>query len=114
MKLLPVSFFILATSSNLAFGDGDNITEPNPTVLDSNYSGLLSLTFSNKFPEFIETTSVSVVVDRHGSMTFGTETLSYSRENDNVQIIINRKGICGMGVDFNARYGSITQRKVLQ
>ncbi len=67
-----------------------------PVIFINTYTGTLYLQFTNDFPSFDETGSVSVTVDEYGLMTFGTGTLPYSGEDDNGQLKINRNGTLTM------------------
>lgn len=92
MKLLAVGIFVCIISTMPGCGGGNGVTEAPPELLDSNYLGTLELNFSNVFPEFNETTTVPVEVDKYGNITFGTGTLDYSGEDDNGETKINRTG----------------------
>ncbi len=106
MKLLLSGVLIVALLSMPGCGSSNNATGPDPEVLDNNYSGTLHLNFSNTFPEFDESTSVSVEVDKYGNMTFGTGTLDYSGEDDNGEIKIKRTGT--LTIQPNGEYISET------
>ena len=54
------------------------------TVLDLNYTGWLTLYFSNDYyPEFTGEESVDVDISKDGTVTFGTGVLTYSGEEVN-------------------------------
>lgn len=95
MNYKTIKFFmivLLITAVQISCSKDDPVpTEPDP-VLTSNYSGWLSLHFTNTFPSFDETTQVNVTIDKYGKVTFGTGTLSYNADDDNGQSRIVRNG----------------------
>jgi len=91
VRSLFVCVFFAALFAIAGCGSSNNATGPDPE-LDNNYTGTLHLNFSNEFPEFDESTTVSVEVDKYGNMTFGTGTLNYSGEDDNGEMKMNRTG----------------------
>jgi len=92
VRSLFVCVFFAALFAIAGCGSSNNATGPDPQVLDNSYTGTLHLDFSNVFPEFDESASVSVEVDKQGNITFGTGTLNYSGEDDNGEIKIKRTG----------------------
>lgn len=72
--------------------DKDDDPDPNPTLLEHFYEGDLVIFYSNAFPEFEATTSISVEVNRYGDMTFEQGTLFYSGTSDNGQAKLQREG----------------------
>jgi hypothetical protein len=69
-----------------------NDDDTSGTPLTNAYKGQLHLLFSNTFPQFSETTSVDVDVNKEGKMTFGIGGLQYFGEDDNGQSKIRREG----------------------
>lgn len=92
MKMVCICMFVAILLAMPGCGGSNNATGPEPGVLDNSYTGTLHLNFSNVFPEFDESSSVSVEVDKQGNMTFGTGTLNYSGEDDNGEMKIKRTG----------------------
>jgi hypothetical protein len=60
--------------------------------LDNSYTGTLELRISNAYPEFDESTTVSVDIDINGAVTIGTGSLYYEGEDDNGDSKIKRAG----------------------
>ncbi len=77
MKLLKLCLILFVVFFVFGCTDDDEITDPNPEMLDHNYIGTLYLRLTNTYPEFDETSSVTVEVNKYGIMTFGTGTLNY-------------------------------------
>jgi len=92
MKNLAIVLAILFAYSFIQTGckkKNDDNTDP---VLTNAYKGQLILLFSNSYPQFSETTSIDVDVDKNGKMTFGIGGLQYSGTNNNGQSKIQREG----------------------
>ncbi len=91
-KIIFFMIVLLVTALQISCSKDDpGPTEPDP-VLTANYSGWLSLHFTNTFPAFDETTQVDVTIDKYGKLTFGTGTLSYNADDNNGQARIVRVG----------------------
>ena len=71
----------------------ENSEPTKPKDMFSNYmSGTLSLEYFCPWPNFNETTQVDVRIEKDGTVTFGTGTLSYNADQNNGQTRIRRVG----------------------
>ncbi len=77
MKLLKLCLLVFIVLFVFKCTDDDGSTVASLEILDNNYTGILYLRFTNEYPEFDETSSVTVEVNKYGIMTFGTGTLNY-------------------------------------
>ena len=91
--------------------DGETTTTTT-SGLDNSYTGTLELRFSNAYPEFDESTTVSVDIDINGTVTIGTGSLYYEGEDDNGQSKLKRSGtltLAPYGNVFHANGGIIIE-----
>lgn len=93
LLILVIAGLILNPGCKKKSDDNNPDDTLSPFVLTSDYTGTLSLLFNNTFPEFEETASVTVEVDKEGKMTFGYGSLNYFGENDDGQVKIKREGL---------------------
>ena len=89
--LISVSIFVLL-ENGCKENDDDTSPADSLLLLTNDYKGQLHLLFKNTYPEFNESTSIDVDVNKDGKMNFGIGGLTYFGEDDNGQSKIQRDG----------------------